>query len=230
MIAEFWEIIDGNREQWKPRHVLWEDLFDKWSTIDDKKIYSLEVSIAFDMPLGREPDPNKQGGQKRLERYRELQIERDDKLIARENHFDTFINKYGERTSDLVHLEDSFACAVQISGKGLKDLVFNYPYVFEVSEKEQIVDIFSETQEDLYFELEIIPPDEGSPEVGVIDSGIMENNKYLSLAIRQANSKCYVPGQNSTTDNVRGGGHGTKVAGAILYPMGVTSLTSPYQL
>jgi hypothetical protein len=37
-------------------------------------------------------------------------------------------------------------------------------------------------------------------------------------------------GDPSTSDSVRGGGHGTKVAGAILYPKGIEAVGFPYQL
>lgn len=43
--------------------------------------------------------------------------------MERENHFDTFIETYGQRLSNLIHLEDSFSCEIIISGKGFKDLV-----------------------------------------------------------------------------------------------------------
>lgn len=58
----------------------------------------------------------------------------------------------------------------------------------------------------------------------------MENHKYLAPAINNGNSKSYIAGNPSTADNVRGGGHGTKVAGAILYPNGISSINTPYQL
>ena len=138
LIGDLWEIIDGNREVWKVPLILSEELLDKWQDIQDKKLYSLEVSIAFDKPIGKEPDPTKKGGVRRLERYRQLEIERDAKLLERQEHFTRFINTYGEIVSSLISMEDSFACEVKINGKGLKDLVVNYPFVFEVAEKEEL--------------------------------------------------------------------------------------------
>lgn len=229
-IADLWQIIEGDREVWKPKHILSVELLEKWNIIQDAEIYKIEVGIAFDKPIGKEPDPNKKGGARRLDRYRRLQIERDDRLIERENHFDEFINRYGQLTSSLIHLEDSFGCEIEITGKGLKDLVFNYPFVFEVAEVEEIGQIKGTEEDGKDYEFEILPPDDDSPEVGVIDSGIMENHKYIAAAIRQKKSKSYIDDDPSTTDNVKGGGHGTKVAGAILYPNGVSSIKSPYQL
>ena len=58
----------------------------------------------------------------------------------------------------------------------------------------------------------------------------MENHRYLSASIKPAESKSYINGDASTADNVQGGGHGTKVAGAILYPKGISAAQFPYQL
>jgi Subtilase family len=229
-VADLWDIKDGNREEWTPNRILSGELLEKWNTIEDTRVYRIETSIAFDKPLGKEPDPNKQGGARRLERYRSLQVERDDRLLERETHFDKFVSTYGKRISNLIHLEDSFCCEIEITGKGLKDLVFNYPFVFEVAEVEELENIYGTEEIGVDSEFEILPPDKDSPEIGVIDSGIMENHKYIAAAIKNENSKSYIDGDTSSVDNVKGGGHGTKVAGAILYPIGVSNITAPYQL
>lgn len=229
-IADLWEIKDGNRRDWKPKHILSEKLYSEWSNINEHQTYKVEVGIAFDKPLGKEPDPTKQGGQKRLQEYRKQQILRDESQMKRETHFDDFIDVYGERTSSFVDLEDSFSCEIEISGIGLKDLVVNYPFVFEVNEIDEIYGKVGNELEISEEEIEILPPKSNAVEVGVIDSGIMEGHKYLQGAINVKNSKSYVHNDNSTADKVMGGGHGTKVAGAILYPLGLTSLESPYQI
>jgi hypothetical protein len=229
-IADFWEIIDGNRDVWKPKHILSEALWTKWNTIHDDTLYQLEVGIAFDKPIGKEPDPTKKGGETRLENYRRLQEQRDDLLMERENHFETFIRHYGEITSSLEHLSDSFGCTVEITGKGLKDLVVNYPFVFEVAEVEEIKGVTEEVEAGFDEEFELLPPEKDAPEVGIIDSGIMEGHKYLVSALNPHNSKSYIKEDTSTADMVKGGGHGTRIAGAILYPQGISTNNSPYQL
>ena len=228
-IADFWKIIDGDREIWKPKHILSEYLFSNWSKIQDRENYLVEVSVAFAKPIGKEPDASKQGGAARLKKYREDLINRDDLLTERQTHFEKFIKYYGEIRSSLVELEDSFSCHVLITGKGLKDLVLNYQFVFEVSEIDQVKVLEGQTSDFTEIAIDIIAPDDDSPIVGVIDSGIMENHKYISPAIK-GDSKSYVDGDNSTADYVKGGGHGTKVAGAILYPKGITNAESPYKL
>lgn len=229
-IADFWNIIEGNRAEWKPQHILSEELYAKWHTLNDGENYNVEIGVAFDMPVNQAPDPTKQGGVKRLEDYREYLTQRDNKLLERQEHFEKFINTYGVLNTSFVDLDDSFSCEVTISGKGLKDLVVNYQYVFEVNEVEDISGINGDNIESNDYQIDIIAPEENSPIVGVIDSGIMENHRYIESAIDRANSKSYVHGDNSSSDFVQGGGHGTKVAGAILYPKGITELVLPYQL
>lgn len=227
-IADFWEIVDGN--QWKPSHILSDYLKSIWGDIYEEGMYKLEVGIAFDKPMNKKPDPNIRGYEAKLERFKAEQIERDERFEERQDEFEKFINHYGTITSSFIDLDDSFCCEVEITGKGFKDLVFNYPFVFEVSETDEVVGVNSEIEEVDKVEFEVVAPDLTSPEVGVIDSGIMEGHRFLSSAIIGANSKCYIDGDNSTADHVRNGGHGTRVAGAILYPYGLTSIQSPYQL
>ncbi len=230
-IADLWKIIDGNRSEWKPQHVLSPALLEKWKTIEDTQVYKVEVAIAFDKPIGKEPDRSKRGGERRLEKYRQQQIEREELLMQRQTNFEEFVNFYkGEFKSGFIDLEDSFGCQISINGKGLKDLVVNYPYVFEVNEVDEIGgtdDIESDTTD---FQFEVIPPEENSTEVGIIDSGIMENHKFLEKAIKPENSKSYVIHDTSTADLVSHGGHGTKVAGAVLYPQGLSVIKDTYQL
>jgi hypothetical protein len=228
IIADLWEIIEGRN--WKPEHILSEELYRKWHRIRDEEIFQLEISVAFDKPIGKEPDKSKKGGLKRLETYRNRLEERDDLLLQRQDQFEQFIRYYGKLLSEFIELEDSFACEVEISGKGLKDLVYNYPFVFDVSEKEKIENPETRIEEAQSLDFEIIPPEADDQEVGVIASGIMEGHKYISPAIKPERSKSYVNGDDSTADHVPGGGHGTKVAGAVLYPDGISGLSGPYQL
>src|SRR5690625_379207 len=167
----------------------------------------------------------------RLEKLRRKQLERDEKQMEREEHFMRFIHHYDATiNSGLVHLEDSFGCEISISGKGLKDLVANYPFVFEVSEKEEITGIISDADETQSNTLEILSPEMNAPEIGVVDSGIMEGHQYLSPAIKNRKSLSYIKNDPSVADGVPHGGHGTKVAGAILYPKGISHLAGTYQL
>lgn len=231
-IADFWEFFEGNRESWKPVHILSEYLYHLWSQseIEDAQSYHVEVSVAFNKPMPKEPRLGVAGYNKKLEKYRRKLEERDELMMQRQEHFQEFISHYGSIESGFVELEDSFACEVIISGKGLRDLVVNYQFVFEVKEVDEVEGNFTNDYGSNDFDLETEIPDGDSPEIGIIDSGIMESHKYIDRAIKSANSKSYVDGDTSTNDKVTGGGHGTKVAGAVLYPNGVSQLQSPYKL
>lgn len=153
----------------------------------------------------------------------------DDFALERKEDLTNFVEKdyQGQiyRISDgkeprFSEAPDSFSCRISISGKGLKDLVYTFPYVFEVTEPDKIQFNQSDTSENANqssFKLE--SPDTNAPKVCVIDSGIQEHHPLLAKAIDSNYSKSWVIGdQNRTADLVSNGGHGTRVAGAILYP------------
>lgn len=227
-IADFWSIVDGDRSSWKPQHILSSHLLEMWPQIQDDQYYQLEVGIAFDRLIPEEPDISKRGGVKKHENFEKSLEERDTLLMERQDHFEEFINFYGSIISSFIELEDSFSCEIEISGKGLKDLVVNYPFVFEVNEKEEIEISTGDLGASTEIEFEVHPPETDSPIVGVIDSGIQENHRFLENAINDSTS--YIPSDPSTADHVSPNGHGTRVAGAILYPDGISHLSSPYVL
>ena len=143
-------------------------------------------------------------------------------------HFVTAYN--GEILSSFINDNDSFNFKLKINGQGLRDFVLNYPYVFEVSESVEVQMETSLGNVDVSDEkVEIIAPDGNSPVVCVIDSGIQEAHKYIAPAIITDDSICLIPNQTNVSDEVAGGGHGTRVAGAILYPERIPTSGS-YQL
>src|SRR6478609_7797578 len=87
-IADFWEIIDG--KSWKPSHILSEKLKSIWKTIEENRLYKLEVGIAFDKPIEKKPDPDKRGYANKLEKHRQEQIERDKRFDERQEEFEKF--------------------------------------------------------------------------------------------------------------------------------------------
>lgn len=86
-IADLWSIVEGKREDWKPRHILSDHLFSRWNEIADDEIINVEVSIAFAKPIPKEPDIHKFGGEARHQRYIDKLVERDDMLMGRQTHF-----------------------------------------------------------------------------------------------------------------------------------------------
>ncbi|MGL5062820.1 MAG: S8 family peptidase [Microcoleus sp.] len=237
-VAEIWDLIDGIK---KPEYILSPELMAHWDLVKDDQIYTVDVGIAClgiksklsDCPKIQK-DESVEHFQERVDRWidkRNLTYEEWDNIkSAREDEFTEFIQYYHGQILSIVdgsipqsaQLPDSFSCRIQISGKGLKDLVFNFPYIFDVSEP----DIFAELVEGEALSdgdpptFKLQPPELNSPTVCVIDSGIQERHPLLQAAIDCDNSNSWVPGEtNQTADRVSNGGHGTRVAGAVIYPI-----------
>jgi hypothetical protein len=219
------------------QRILSPSLFNSWAAIDEKKIYIVDVSIEC-CGLGTTPNlPNKREG----ETDRDYELRGDNARITflnkideaariRQQQFENIVKAYnGILLSSYIEVTDSFTVRISINGAGLKDLV-NYAYIFEVSEFIEIqVESATARVQDVGDDLTIIAPMQDSPIVCVIDSGIQENHKYLSQAIIQSDSVCFIPDQTNTNDDVSYGGHGTRVAGAILYPRAIP-ISGTYQL
>lgn len=240
-VAEIWDIIDGRK---RPEYILSPELLDHWDKVKDEEIYTVDIGIACvgtkvklsDYPK-RKPNESNEGFNKRVNNWinkRNLTYEEwDDLKSDREEALTKFLNHkdgksyYGEILSirdghipSAAKLPDSFSCRIQISGKGLKDLVLNFPYIFDVSETDEFSEIIQcqglSDGEEPPFRLE--PPEQNAPKVCVIDSGIQQRHPLLRAAIDSQNSTSWVPGENDkTADYVSNGGHGTRVAGAVLY-------------
>ncbi|MEC4818048.1 MAG: S8 family peptidase [Scytonema sp. PMC 1069.18] len=237
-LAEIWELLDGTR---RPEYILSPELMEHWHQVKDEQIYTVDIGIACVGIKSKLPDYPKQETHESDEHFsnrvnrwinnRNLTYEEwDDLAFERQQEFTEFIEAYdGRIVSSFIEgvipnsakLPDSFSCRIQILGKGLKDLVLNFPYIFDVSEPDEFSEILQQpglSDIDVPpFQLE--PPESNAPKVCVIDSGIQERHSLIKAAIDSQNSRCWVPGEtNNTVDLVKGGGHGTRVAGAILYP------------
>ncbi len=237
-VAAIWDFIDGSK---RPEYVLSPELLNQWQQITDAQIYIVDIGIAClgmksqlpDCPEIK-PDESDEKFTKRFTTWskkRDLNYQQWDEIKSqREDEFTEFVQAYEGEILNIVdgaipqssQLPDSFSCRLQISGKGLKDLVFNFPYIFDVNlpdefaklvEPENLSDV-----DDPIFQLE--QPESNAPNVCVMDSGIQENHSLLKAAIDSANSKSWVPGEtDKNADYVSNGGHGTRVAGAVLYPV-----------
>lgn len=163
----------------------------------------------------------------------------DDLKIERENDIQRFVMFYGAEILHLVDgadfdagvLPDSFTVRLRISGKGLKDFVLNYPYVFEVVEPEDIAlpQNLDPAPARLLGAVTPLSPADDAPAICVIDSGIQEGHVLLSAAMDHATSHCFLPGFDAAAvaDEVAPGGHGTRVAGAVLYGEDVPTEGAP---
>ncbi|MBP5974000.1 S8 family peptidase [Brasilonema sp. CT11] len=236
-VAEIWKIIDGSQ---RPEYILSPELLNEWEQIRDEQRYTVDVGISCigtksQFPDYPDPKPNESNEKytKRLNQWinkRDSTYQQwDDIKSEREDEFTEFVQAYEGEILNIIdghipksaQLPDSFSCRIQISGKGLKDLVFNFPYIFDVSLPDEFAELIerepSSNGDAPTFQLQ--PPDSNAPKICVIDSGIQESHALLKTAIDSQNSRSWVPGETyKTADYVTNGGHGTRVAGAVLYP------------
>lgn len=236
-IAEIHRLFDDPDD--RLGRILSERLLNIWPTIQDYQLFIVDIGIACSgtKEIPKRPNRGKrmsdadwakreaEWSQARAEAYASW----DDLKLRREAEIEGFAAHYRAEIIHLIDgapfdaavLPDGFTVRIRISGKGLRDLVLNYPYIFEVTEPEDIAlpQIPREAPPSPPPPVAPIAPDANAPAVCVIDSGIQENHLFLQPAIDTAASHCFLPGQASTNvgDFVSPGGHGTRVSGAVLY-------------
>lgn len=248
-IAALWEIREG--KAWRYEHILSPDLLAEWPSIRDEDLFVIEVGIACLGTLHIPEHPQKQRAKfrdqesylKAVNNWNEKQsqaYEQWDRLSwERFSSFERFVQSYqGEILSPLLNEAidengqppDSFSCRIRLTGKGLRDFVLNFPYVFDIAEADDIESVTNElaatTDEDV--NLEVVHPDHDAPRVCIIDSGIQERHSLLNNAMEHDKSRSWI---NASTDvaDYYPGGHGTRVAGAVLYPQRIPT-TGNYKL
>jgi len=159
--------------------------------------------------------------------------------VERENEISRIIEGYGAEILHLIDgapfdsavLPDSFTVRLRIVGLGLKDFLLNYPYIFEVVEPEDVA--LPQREGRAGGMPDGIPaptaPQADAPAVCVIDSGIQEGHILIEPAIDRATSYSFLPDgrPEEVGDFVRPAGHGTRVAGAVLYGETVTRNGTP---
>ncbi|WP_431126203.1 S8 family peptidase [Flagellimonas flava] len=225
--AQLWDIVSG--KQWRIDRILSKELLAKWDEIDDSELFVVDIAIASHVHIPAYPNwdkdkISKEEYQEKIARWEAkrdaFQIEQDELSMQRQGELEAFIQPYqASLLSSYVESADSFSCRMEISGKGLKDLVLNYPYLFEVEEYDDLRQAVA-LDEGLvdHSKLEIFSPAQEDPNVCVIDSGIQENHALLEPGIATAHSISYIKGDpDDTADYVERGGHGTRVAGAVLH-------------
>lgn len=223
--SQLWDINQG--VQWRINQILSEDLRAKWDTITDDQQITVDIGIACYVRISNQPLKKRgettEAYANRVNRWRERKDRqeqvRDEIAMERQTAFERLIEGYGGTVvGSFVDYDDSFACRITISGRGLKDIVLNYQYLFEVVEYEPLLLPDSAASEVPAINPTLSAPEQGAPKVCVIDSGIQEGHRLLAPAIDSTSSHSFVDGDATTADVAPGGGHGTKVAGAILYP------------
>ncbi len=234
--AKLWQINAGT--QWKIQEILSDDLRAKWHQIQDDNQYVIDLGIACCMRIPTQPEKKKNLNDAKYQRSlkswqekkQQIEIDRGELEIKRQGDLEKLVHGYGgELLSGYVNFDDSFSCRVKISGKGLKDIVLNYQYLFEVSEHDPLVILNNTPTEFESTHPDLVPPPSDAPKVCIIDSGIQEEHRLIALAMDAAASRSFIDGDASTADVSSSGGHGTRVAGAVLYPNEIPR-SSPHQL
>lgn len=163
----------------------------------------------------------------------EADNEWQEKAEAHVHELAQFIRHYGgeiisEMISDQAHeresgmvFSDSVQVRVRMSGAGFRDVILNFAHLFDVTLPPELQEYATERpapQDEP--QLEVHPPADNAPTVCVIDSGIEEGHRWLAPAIDSETSICFLPGvePDDVADYVASQGHGTRVAGAVLYP------------
>ncbi len=241
-VASVHGIVFEEDQSSRLRRILDPLLIEKWAEIDSFEAIDVEISIES---LGTKKLPNRRerdhydteerflAAQRKYERELNDYFEEHDRLcMERENSIRSLIEFYGgqvtdtfeEAPSEVAIFADCFTVIATISGIGLRDIALNYPFVFEIVAKESFSfenDLVS--QSSALVATEVNAPDASSPTIVIIDSGIQEGHPLLSPAIRSDLSRNFLELSGTTHDDLTNfsGGHGTRVAGAALYPNGI---------
>jgi Subtilase family len=238
-IAQVHRLFDDPDQADRLRRILSDRLLADWPGIRDDQTYIVDIGIActgtqeiraFPKRGKRDMDADwarkeREWSQARADAYNAW----DNIKVTREAEIEEFARFHEAEILHLIDgapfdaavLPDSFTIRLRIVGKGLKDFILNYAYIFEVVEPEDIAlpQRQGEAPPPPAGLAAPTAPDVNAPAICVIDSGIQEAHLLIQPAIDQVTSHCFLPGKNTNDvgDFVRPGGHGTRVAGAILY-------------
>lgn len=234
-IAKVHELDDSDSQQERLRKVLSARLFDEWGTMQDDAEYLCDIGISctgnFVAPKPFKPRPRwKEATNQRHAEQNRAEIQaaydrwdalRDDRRAEVKRIVDHYGAEVLDESEENVPVPDSFTLRVRIPAQGLKDLVLSYPYVFEVTEPDDIETPQQQARDiaTQLGEVEFRPPPPGAPAVCVVDSGVQEEHRWLAAAMDGSVSKSFLPAPDdaSVVDDAPAGGHGTRVAGAVLY-------------
>ncbi|AMV40958.1 Subtilase family protein (plasmid) [Planctomyces sp. SH-PL62] len=247
-VARVYNLHEDPDQSKRLTRILSEHLQEEWPKLREDGDYTVDVGVSCsgDFQIPRRPNAPKRGRRmtdktwaKREADYatnlKEWTDARNDAYMRwdalameREDIINSFVadykgkvlNQFSTPHSD-TSLSEEFTVRICVKGRGLRDLVLNFAFVFEVVEPDDIVlpQTIRETLEREMEAVTIVPPDEDAPAVCVIDSGIQEGHYLLNPAIDSASSWNFLPEESPTdvADYCPPSGHGTRVAGAVLF-------------
>lgn len=225
--------------------ILSPELLALWPSVDPSLEYVVEVSVEC-LGTTRPPSPIERTERDTDEKWHAKEArytakwntvyqQWDEIRDRRADEVDALVKHYGGRILGMVDgvavhaLPDSFSLRIQIHGDGLKDLVQNYPFIFEASLPDDVQQPANSSGSSLATQsTRVIPPADDAPKVCVVDSGIQEQHVLLRDGVDGSTSRSFLPGDPDVADHVLPSGHGTRVAGAVLYPNGI--VTGDYPL
>jgi hypothetical protein len=234
-IAKIHELREDLTQEERLQRILSETLYKELPQLDGDTEYIVDVSISCqgNWILPKKPKRGRmtdktwakkelEWSQKRIDAYDQWDELKDERMkVVRE--FTDFYKGSIDRDSapNTDSPPDYFELRLRLPARGLKDLILNHPFIFEVTEPDdtELPQTHARQLRDLQAVLTLNPPASDAPSVCVIDSGIQEDHLFLSAAIDKKASHCFLPGGSTTdvADYVTDGGHGTRVAGAVLY-------------
>ncbi len=240
-VAQVHEILFEPTQRDRLQRVLSEELFSTWSSIRDNDELIVDISVSCVGTSEVPKYPAEVEGQS-IEKYAERIATWEEKYntayftwdllkIERENMIEAYLSRYrGEilnivdGVQDKFELPDSLNFRIRISGRGFRDLVLNCSYLIDVAGPDSINSDFTAQafENQLEFQCKITPPTQDAPYVCIVDSGIQEEHPLLSGAIDKAATVSLLQAPfNHGADEFPPGGHGTRVAGAVLYRDGI---------
>ncbi len=237
-VARIHELLEDPTQEERLRRILTDILFNEWPALGDDQLYICDVSIScsgtWQIPKkpkrGRLTDEKwarreaewSQARNNAYDQWDALKEQRLDNVREIIAHYQgEILLNIDDAPVDAPTLPDSFTLRLKLPGKGLKDLVLNYPYIFEVTEPDEIElpQQIAREMKEVRARLEIQPPDPNAPAVCVIDSGVQEEHFLIEPGIDRESSHCFLPNTATTdvADYVSPSGHGTRIAGAVLH-------------
>ena len=220
------------------KKILSPELYSQWATIGSDTVYTVEISVSCagtasppNLPNRRENETDDDYNNRVVEKKNAYHQEVDALIMERQTQLENIATAYnGEFITSFIEDGDTFSTTLRISGIGLRDVILNYSYIFEVSLKAEVtVETTASNMQQIPSDLNLEAPLPESPVICIIDSGLQENHKYIEQAILQTDSFSFIPNSTDTSDEVAHNGHGTRVAGAVLYPENVPR-SGTYQL
>jgi Subtilase family len=192
-------------------------LWERWTTLDTEAECFVEVTIALANPAPPSQQPTDLTA---LADWRAEQYDWDQEKDRRTQPLERIVAAYDGAILDQVDQNDTTNYLLRISGKCVRDLALNAKYVLAITEADRPTEFAPQVAVAAQpYDVELLAPAPDAPRVCVIDSGIQTGHRLLAAAVDPTGSRTYVPDEPTVTaDMVPGGGHGTRVAGAILYP------------